>query len=89
MPEANTKYRDFARECADAVDANACLGRGAGSGGDKDFLRRFLFNLSKGDSIIPMNLNLQARFDFAEALHKIVGKGIVVIDNNDHDRFRA
>ena len=46
------------------------------------------FDLLGRDLIVAKDLDLQRRVQFAQSLHQVVGKRIVVIDQNDHLAFR-
>src|ERR1700756_569233 len=60
MAEANSKDRDFPRELADDVDANARILRFSGAGRDHDPLRFSVGNFVDSDLVIAPNFELLA-----------------------------
>ena len=76
----------FAGKVADQIDADAGFLRRAWAGRNDDALRLHRFNIGDCELIVAANLNLGA--EFAEILNQVIGKGIVVVENEDHWNVR-
>src|SRR5712691_2416557 len=82
MSEANAEDRYFACEVTDQIDADAGVLRRAGAGGDDDALRLHIFDFSNRDPVVAANLDCGP--EFPEILDEVEGKGIVIVENEDH-----
>jgi hypothetical protein len=82
VPEANPENGYFAGKTADRFDADSRLLRGTRAGRYYDPLRPKSFNVEQGNLIIPPNYHLRAQF--TQVLDKVVGKGIVVVEDENH-----
>src|SRR6266581_6336243 len=82
VAEADAKDGNLARELADDVDANAGVLRLSGTGRDHDALRLFRGDLIEGDLVVAANFEIFAQL--AEELRQVIGKRIVVVDQQDH-----
>jgi hypothetical protein len=82
MPQANTENRYLAGEVPNQFNADACVLRRARTGRDYDALRSQGFNLSNRNLIVASHLNLRA--EFSKILNEVVGKGIVIVEYEDH-----
>jgi hypothetical protein len=82
MSEADTENGNFVGEVTDEINADAgILGR-ARARRDYDAVRLHFFHVSNRDLIVATNLD--GRAEFSEILNQVVGKGIVVVENEDH-----
>jgi hypothetical protein len=86
MAEADAEERDLAHEFLDALDGDAGFGRCAGAGGDDQMAWFLSSNLVRGDLVVPVNFDLQTIVDLPQPLDKVVGEGVVVIDEQNHGR---
>ena len=82
MAETDSEQRNLAGKVADQFNADAGILRSARSGRNHDPFRPHRFNLVNADLVIAPNLNLSAQF--AQVLTKVVGKRVVVVENEDH-----
>jgi hypothetical protein len=82
MPEANAENGNFAGEMANQIDADACILGRAGSGRDYDVLGRQLFDSSDGNLVVTANFDLGS--EFPKILDQVVGKRVVIVENEDH-----
>ncbi|MNC08203.1 hypothetical protein D3C75_557830 [compost metagenome] len=82
VAEADAKNRKFAGEMLDRFNRDAGFGRGARTGGHNDAFRVEGFDFSDGQFIVAHDFNLGA--ELAQVLHNVVGKGVVVIDHQQH-----
>ncbi len=82
MSQADAEHRHFAGEVPDQINADAGILRRTRSRRDHDALRLHRLDLSNRDLVVAANLNLRAQFP--EILNQVVGKGIVVVENEDH-----
>src|SRR5215471_17188433 len=82
MPETNTEDGSMRPELANQLIADSCVIRSSRPGRDTNFGRTQLFDFTKGRLVVSSDY--QFRPKFAEILHQIVRKRIVIIDNKDH-----
>ena len=82
VAEADSENGNFPSEFPDRVATDAGFGRGAGTGGDDDFFWCEFCNVGQGDLVVALHEQVGA--EFAEILDEVVGKGIVVIDDEYH-----
>ena len=74
-------------EAADDVVADAGFGGGAGAGGDADALGGEAGDFLDGDFVVALHEGIGA--EFAEVLDEVVGKGVVVVDDEEHRAGRS
>src|SRR5271166_1515567 len=86
MAQAYSQHGRLSREMADQVDADAGFMRCAGAGRDDDALRVHGFDFRHCDLIVAADFDFCAQF--AEILDEVVREGIVVIEDENHDRWR-
>jgi hypothetical protein len=84
MAKADTQQGNLAHELPDAFHRNARFGGCAGSWRDDQMARFLGGNLVRGDLVVAVDFNLQPRVDLPQPLDEVVGKGVVVIDEEDH-----
>ena len=84
VAQANTQNRLLGFKGLDDFQRDARLIRGPRSRRNHDAFRVELGNLRDIDLVVPENLDLLSQF--AQVLDKIVGKGIVIIDHQNHFR---
>ena len=82
MAEAHTEDRKFSGQALDQLDGNARLLRRARSGRNYDALRFPADDFFDGDFVVSVHFDLAT--EFAEILRKVVGKGIVVVEQENH-----
>jgi hypothetical protein len=82
VPQTDTKYRDFAAKIADNIIRDTCLQRSAGSRGDDDVRGTQALNFGQGYPVITIDHRFPAQF--TEVLGKVINKGIVIINQDDH-----
>ena len=92
VSKANSEQRHFAlifitivapgRKMADQFDADAGLLRSAWSGGDDNSLGVHRLDLLNANFVIAADLDLST--EFAQVLDKVVGKRIVIVEDEDH-----
>jgi len=70
-----------AREVANEIDADSGLLRRAWTGRNDNAVRLHYLNVGDCNLIVPANLNLGA--EFPEILNEVVGKRIVIVENED------
>src|SRR6266566_1771069 len=85
MPQANPKNRKLRGETLDEFHGNACLLRRAWARRNHDLLRLAAGNLFHGNLVVAMHLHLAAQL--AEILRQVVGKRVVVVEQQDHRGF--
>ena len=85
MSQANTEHGNFPCEVTDELDADASLLRGAGTGRDYDPLGTEAFDFLDRDLVVPPHLDLRAQF--SQVLNQVVGKRIVVVEDEDHGEY--
>src|SRR4030095_11747764 len=76
--------RRLGTESPDDVRRDAGVFRAARARRNQDLLRRHGLDLSERHLIVAADAHLST--ELAEVLHKVVGKGVVVVDDEDHDR---
>ena len=82
MPEANAQDRKFPGETLDQLHGNAgLLGRARPRGND-NLVRLALGDFLDGDFVVAVHLHLTAKL--TEILSQVVGKGVVVVEQQDH-----
>src|SRR2546425_2977771 len=81
MPQANSKNRKLRGQALDEFHGNARLLRRAWARRNHDLLRLAASNLFHGDLVVAMHLHLAAQF--AEILRQVVGKRVVVVEQQD------
>ncbi len=81
MSEADAENRNLAREVPNEIDADSGLLRRTWTGRNDDAVRLHCLNVGDCNPIVPANLNLGA--EFPEILNEVVGKRIVVVENED------
>src|SRR5581483_3037978 len=79
--QAHTEERSFPGKVPDQFDTDAGFMRSTRSGRHNDALRTHRLHLSYRDLIISPDLNLLAQF--TDILDKVVGEGIVVVENEN------
>jgi len=82
MAKTYAKNRNFAGHVANERNQNASLGRCARAGREQDAVGLERGNLLDGEFIVAMDLDLGAQF--SKILDEVVGKRIVVVENEDH-----
>src|SRR5882762_4765444 len=89
MAEAHTEDRKFSGEALDQLHGNARLLRRARTRRNYDAFRISPDNLFHGDFVVAVHLDVATQL--AEILREVVGKGIVVVEKQNHfgflDRF--
>src|SRR5579862_9037834 len=86
MSQAHAQNRYFPGKVANDIDTDARILRSAWTGRDDDALRLHCFNLVNGNLIVSANVDPRA--EFTQILDQVVSKRIVVVENEDHWRFR-
>jgi len=81
VSEADAENRNLAREVANEIDADSGLLRRAWTGRNDNAVRLHYLNVGDCNLIVPANLNLGA--EFPEILNEVVGKRIVIVENED------
>src|SRR5581483_4712768 len=81
MSQAHTEERSFPGKVPDQFDTDAGFMRSTRSGRHNDALRTHRLHFSYRDLIVAPDLNLLAQF--TDILDKVVGEGIVVVENED------
>lgn len=84
MAETDTEQRDAPAELPDDLIADPGLFRRAGTRGNADMIRFELRNLLDGHLIIAPDFH--ERPHLAEVLDEVVGKRIVVVDDEQHGK---
>ncbi len=84
VTQADSENRHLACKVADHIAADSRFLRGAWPWGDADALRRHRLNLGESDLIITPHQRIGT--ELSEILDEVVGEGIVIIDDEDHDR---
>ena len=82
VPQAYPENRDFPRKVRDQCTRNSGFLRRARAGGDNDALRPQSLYLFQSDLIVADDADLFP--EFAEVLHQVIGKGVVIIDYQKH-----
>jgi hypothetical protein len=84
MAEANTQDRNALTKGANHVTADASFLWRAWAWGDTNVIGPLFSDLFQSDLIIPMDLHLRAHL--AKVLDEVVGKGVVIVDDQKHGR---
>lgn len=87
MTKTHAQYRFFPGEMANQFDADAGLTWRAWPGRDKNVCGIQVFDIRDADLIITAHLHGLPHF--AQILHQVVSKGIVVVQNKDHESTLA
>jgi len=87
MAEADAEDGDFAGHVTDERHQNAGLARRAGTGREQDAVGAECFDLLNGQLVVAMDFHLGTQF--SKVLDEVVGKGIVVVENEYHDVFQC
>ena len=87
VAEANAEQRDFTGEVLDRGNRNTGFVRRTGAGRDDKVLRIQFFDLLHGDFIVAVYQHFFA--EFGEILHQVIGKGVVIVDHQQHVGFLA
>src|SRR5205807_4312842 len=87
MAEADAEDRDARPEPADNLEGDARVVGCPRARRDHDPLRPHRADPGQVDRVVADDLGLGA--EFAEVLDKVVGEGVVVVDDEDHDRAPA
>ncbi|CAE1151093.1 protein of unknown function [Serratia sp. Tan611] len=82
MPQTDTENRQLTGKMRNGRQRNTGLVRRAGAGGDHQMLRRQPVNIGQLQFIIALYQHLGAKL--AKVLIKVVGKRVVVIDQQQH-----
>src|SRR5512147_478390 len=82
VTQTYSEQRHFPGEVANQFDADAGFSRRAGTGRDHNFLWSHGFDFRDGYLVVATNLNLSAQFP--DVLDEVVGKRVVVVENEDH-----
>src|SRR5262245_54953194 len=82
MAEADAQDRHFGPRLCDQLEANAGLVGGAGAGRQDDPLRGQLQDLDDRNFIVAEHLAACA--ELAQVVHEIIGKAVIVIDQDQH-----
>src|SRR5260370_32599164 len=85
VAEAHAEDGKFSGQALDEFHGNAGLLRRARAWGNHDAFRISPDNLFDGNLVVAMHLD--AATQLAEILREVVGKGIVVIEKQNHDGF--
>jgi hypothetical protein len=87
MAQANSKDGHFAGHVADQRNQNAGLAGRARAGREQNALGLERLDLFDGQFVVAMDLDLGAQF--SQVLHKVVGKRIVVVEDENHGEFQC
>src|SRR4051812_43122400 len=82
VAKADAQQGNFAGQALDQPEADSCLARRAGPGGDNNPLRRHARHLIDRQGIVAEHA--APRAELAEVLHQVVGEGVVVVDHEEH-----
>src|SRR5882762_1099045 len=82
MTEAYAKDRELSGQAANQVDANSGILRGAWAGRNYDGFGLAPRNFLDGNFIVAMHLDIATQL--AKVLGQVVGKGIVVVEQQNH-----
>ncbi len=82
MPQTHAEDGRAASHPADQFDADARILRRARAGRDDDALRAQRFHLGHAHLVVAAHIHLRPQF--TEILDEVVGEGIVVIEDEDH-----
>ena len=79
MAETDAEYRDFSGEVPDDLYGDSRLVGRTWPGRNDDPLRLFFLDLINGYPVISKDLDCFTQL--TQVLHKVVGKGIVIVDH--------
>ena len=82
MAEADSQDRRLAGHAADQRNQNAGLAGRAGARREQDALGPERLDLIDGQLVVAIDLDLRAQL--TQVLDKVVGEGIVVVEDEDH-----
>ena len=82
VPQAHSQDRNLARKVLDQRNADARFLRRARPRRNHNALRRQRLDLFDRDLVVAPNFHLRAQF--AQELHQVVGKRIVIVEDKDH-----
>jgi len=82
MPKAYAQQGNLAGKVADNFDADASFMGGTRARRNQNALRIQVGNFTDRDLVVAADNNLVPQF--ADVLHQVVGKGIVVVEDEDH-----
>src|SRR6185369_2950072 len=82
VPKTNAKYRNLFGKCANNRDTYARVRGHAGPGRNHDPLGFQFADLIHRDRVVAIDLRISAKL--AQILDQVVGKGIVIVDDQDH-----
>ena len=85
VAQADAKDRQLAGEMQDGFDGHARFGRRARAGRNDDALGLERLDLGDGQLVIANDVDVGTQL--AQVLHHVVGKGIVVVDHQQHFSF--
>ena len=85
MAEANAENGNFSGETLDERDADTGFLGSAGAGRYKDTFGAQGGDLVESDLVVAADIELLAHL--AEILGEVVGEGVVVVEEEDHDFF--
>ena len=85
MTEADAEGGNAGSKLLDHRTTDARLLGCAGTGGNADVIRLLFSDLFKRDLVISVDLHLRAHL--AEVLDEVVGKGVVVVDDQEHGEW--
>src|SRR6266851_10020729 len=83
MAKANTQDGKFSSETLDQFHGNARFLRSARAGRDHNPIGLTTHDFFDGDFIVAVDFDLATQL--AEVLREVVGKGIVVVEKQDHE----
>src|SRR6056297_2651899 len=84
MTETDAQHGHFRPEVRDDFFGEPRFRRRAGTGGNYDTFRVQSFYLVDRDLIVPSDANVERRIDFPRPWDEVIGKRIVVIENEEH-----
>src|SRR6267154_4150649 len=82
MAQAYAKDRKFSGQAANQVDANSGVLRSAWAGRNYDGVRLAPRNFLDGDFVVAVHLDIATQL--AKILGQVIGKGIVVVEQQNH-----
>lgn len=85
VTEADAQQGDTSGEVSDSGDGDTGLIGGTGSGRYDDVVRVEGFDLIQRDLIVAHDADFLTQF--SEVLDEVIGKGVVVIDHEEHRRY--
>jgi hypothetical protein len=85
MPQADAQDRQLAGEFGDTFDRDAGFAGGAGTGRDNEPVGLAREDFVDGDLVVAVDLDVERGVDLTQALDQVVGEGVVVIDDLNHE----